>query len=131
MSSGDIQFIYRHMIVDGKVIFRKYHHPFTKFPSITTHVHPFYVIWHIMQRLDLVRLGNYYKSYPLKVCASYRETFARVFTCLSRWTKTIPTSSGFYTAPSASPTERDNLDDLISYRSDAKRFEHALAHARK
>ncbi|KAG6834577.1 hypothetical protein H0H93_008786 [Arthromyces matolae] len=131
MSTGNICVIRRRVVVEGSTVSRKYQHPFTKYPPITCTVHPFFVIWSAMARLNWDLLGRYFGSYPLKLCASYRETLARVLECGYLWKRVIPPSSCFYTALRASPSQRDDLNNLKSYRADSRSFEHALAHVSK
>ncbi|KAG6818487.1 hypothetical protein H0H93_004618 [Arthromyces matolae] len=130
LSTGKVRTIRRHLVVDGNVVVEEYQHPFLNFPQIISQIHPFFVIWNVMQRLTLFRLGKYYRAYPMERSGPYQLLLSRALQCASLWTRTSPPRA-FYTALRASPTEQANLDALISYRADSGSFEHALAHALK
>ncbi|KAG5731857.1 hypothetical protein E4T56_gene13825 [Termitomyces sp. T112] len=112
--------------VGGITTIEEYYHPISTFPTITSSVHPVFVIWnmaHHLLRLDIV--SQYFKTHDI-----HRLWLARTVQLMCRWSRPIPQKSVFYTRP-ASPHLTDDLDVLVSYRADRAPFEHALRHSMK
>ncbi|KAH0581160.1 hypothetical protein H2248_012286 [Termitomyces sp. 'cryptogamus'] len=118
--------IRRYVNVERTATVEEYHHPISTFPTITSSVHPVFVIWNVAHQLRRLSIVSQY----IKAHNTYHRPLSKTVQLSFQWSQPIPQKSVFYTHP-ASPSSQDNLDVMISYRADRAPFEHALHHAMK
>jgi hypothetical protein len=94
--------------IAGPDTFSSYYHPFDDFPTITSHIHPHFVICNI--GLKMSNTSNVLAFLVANAIGAKNETvIEKAIKVFRKWTEDIPVDSGFY--HDHLPTGRDGDDN--------------------
>jgi hypothetical protein len=105
----------------GPTNFSSYYYPFDELPTITSHVHPHFVIYNIGLKMkkhlrDFFGIDN-----------SHRRMIEKAMDLFDKWTQNIPAESNFYGDPYNPAADDDNDSTLTKEgRRDTRAYRQSL-----